>query len=101
MEANRSSLSESYLRFVWSNVSDALNIGLTGKKAKHWREFLGCKNNELRDYWTANHLNKIEHLEKYAEKLVTKKGIEPHEAMKAALDFYEFEILDKSEFIRS
>ena len=77
-----------------------LNVAITGKPAKYWREKLGCKQNELRNYWNDRHLNKIQHLEMYAEKSVTKKGVEPKQAMQDAINFYEFDIASESDFLR-
>lgn len=100
IKSNPESVSDNYLKFIWANVSDALNKALTGQKAKYWCDYLGCKRNELRNHWTDRHLSKIRDLENHAEVLVTRQGVEPMQAMSQAIIFYSYSICDPEEFLK-
>ena len=42
--------SEDAKKWVYSNVSDRLNIALTGYKGRYWCDKLGCDSGTLRNY---------------------------------------------------
>lgn len=81
-------LSDSYVKWIYSNVSDALNIAVFTKKAKPLCIERGCKREHLRDTHEAHDLNKLEHAENFAAKLIDKQDKEPLAAMKEAIAFY-------------
>jgi len=79
-------------KFLYSNVSDKLNIGLTGHKAKHWRDIVGCSDNAaLRDCWKDSHLERIKSVEEHATRLIV-RGQTPMDAIELALEFFDFSL---------
>lgn len=80
--------SEEYRRFIYSRVSDRLNVLLTGHKAAHWCELLDCQRGSLRDNWSTRHLQTIDEVERYATVLVG-KGEDPVAAIEQAVAFFE------------
>ena len=84
--------SEVYQKFVYSNCSDALNLALTGQKAKYWRESLGLGKDGLRDVWSEKMLDRLKTLEELAGRKID-KGLEPLEAVKAAIEAIDYPIL--------
>ena len=86
------SVSDTAQKFLYSNVSDKLNIGLTGHKAKHWRDIVGCSDNAaLRDCWKDSHLEKIKSVEEHATRLIV-RGQTPMDAIELALEFFDFSV---------
>ena len=83
-------VSDTAERFIYSNVSDKLNKGLTGHNAKYWREYIGCPDNAaLRDRWKDSHLDHIKSVETHATRSIV-RGQTPMDAIDIALDFYSF-----------
>ena len=82
-------LSENARKWVYSNVSDRLNIALTGYKGRYWCDKLGCDSSTLRNYWNDRHLDTIADIEKHATKVLAKMGCTPLEAMEAAIEFMD------------
>ena len=86
----RNVISDTAEKFIYSNVSDKLNVGLTGHKAKYWRDIVGCSDNAaLRDRWKDSHLDHIKSVETHATRSII-RGQTPMDAIDIALDFYEF-----------
>ena len=84
--------SEAYQKFVYPNCSDALNLALTGQKAKYWRDSLGLDKNGLRDVWSEKMLDRLKTLEELAGRKID-KGLEPLEAVKAAIEAIDYPVL--------
>ena len=84
--------SEAYQKFVYANCSDALNLALTGQKAKYWRDSLGLASNGLRDVWSEKMLDRLKTLEELAGRKID-KGLEPLEAVKAAIEAIDYPVL--------
>lgn len=83
-------VSDNYKLWAYSNVSDHLNRALFGKTSKQLKEERGVKTLELlRDQMSWKELDLIKTHELYASKLVDKQGVEPLEAIKLAIDFYQ------------
>lgn len=82
-------LSENAKKWVYSNVSDRLNLALTGHKGRYWCDKLGCDSSTLRNYWNDRHLDTIADIEKHATKVLAKTGCTPLEAMEAAIEFMD------------
>ena len=90
LECNK--VSDTAQKFLYSNVSDKLNIGLTGHKAKYWRDIVGCSDNAaLRDRWKDSHLDHIKSVEQHATRLIV-KGQTPMDAIELALEFFDFSV---------
>lgn len=81
-------LGERYCNFIYSDVSDCLNVVLFGMKAAPLCIKRGCPSNKLRDTHSAKDLNTIEHYEQHAMKLIDKFDQEPLAAMNEAIEFY-------------
>ena len=80
--------SDVYRKFIYSNVSDALNVALFGKKAKELREERGVETNELlRDSHSVEDLTKIEKIELLASVFIDKGDEEPLTAMRKAIAY--------------
>jgi hypothetical protein len=82
-------LNENYRTWIYSDVSDCLNVALFGMKAEPLCIKRGCPRNKLRDTHSAEDLKKIEYHENYAMRLIDKFDCEPLRAMKEAIAFYE------------
>lgn len=76
-------------KFTYCNVSDRLNLALTGKKAKAWCEKLGCTSGTLRDFWNDRHLAQISAIENHAAVVLRKTECKPMEALEQAIEFHE------------
>ena len=81
--------SDSDRKFTYCNVSDRLNLALTGKKAKVWCEQLGCTSGTLRDFWNDRHLAQISAIENHAAVVLRKTDCKPMEALEQAIEFHE------------
>jgi len=82
-------MSANYRKFVYSNVSDTLNVALFGKTAKKLREERGVETNELlRDSHSVEALKTISDIENLVVRLVDFKGYEPLTAMKKAIEIF-------------
>ena len=82
-------VSENARKWVYSNVSDRLNVALTGHKGRYWCDKLGCDSGTLRNYWSDRHLDTIADIEKYATKYIQKAKCTPLEALEAAIEFMD------------
>jgi hypothetical protein len=81
-----------------SSPSNLLNEGLTGFKAKYWREKLGITTDDaLRDAWCAKQLKRIETVEEIAKNQISKNGMTPIEAIKFALAATCYEVWSEEE----
>ena len=81
----RPEVSDNYRRWIYSNVSDSLNIALFGKKASRLCIERGCDRDELRnthDEFTLSRIDKIESV----VMIQIDSGMEPMEAMKFTLE---------------
>ena len=88
----RNVISDTAEKFIYSNVSDKLNVGLTGHKAKYWRDVVGCSDNAaLRDRWKDSHLDHIKSVETHATRLIV-RGQTPMDAIELALEFFDFSV---------
>lgn len=93
MTRHASEVSVNYRKWIWCNISDSVNLALTGKKASYWRKELNLKDDcLLRDYWNISVLSDIENIEELASKLIDKKDVEPKEAIKKAIEVLMIEI---------
>lgn len=81
-------------RFAYSNASDLLNIGLTGKKASCLVAELGISKDSLRDRLTAEALYEYRSIEKAASRAI-RQGIEPMQAVREALRSNYATVLDR------
>ena len=80
-------VSVEYIRFIYVNVSNAVNLAVFGMKAAEVREKLGLtKSQKTRDYIPAESLPEIAFIEKYAG-IQVKKGMEPMQAVTEAIQF--------------
>ena len=78
--------------FIYANVSDALNRAFFGMTAAQIREKLSIPPKTLlRDYMPASILGDIIFTEKYAGQCV-QRGMNPGEAIRAAIDFSQYPI---------
>ena len=77
-------VSVNYGHWIYSNVSDCLNLGLFGKKASKLCIERGCNKNELRDTHDEVTLARIDKIEAVAM-IQIDNGMEPIEAMKFTL----------------
>ena len=60
MVRHDSEISLNYKKWIWVNISDAVNLALTGQKASYWRKQLGLKDDcLLRDNWNLKMLSDI------------------------------------------
>lgn len=73
-------------KFIYINVSDALNVGLFGKKASKLREIIGCSKNDLRDHFSDKEIVAIHTIEDLAARLVMFEGLHPVRAVVKALE---------------
>jgi hypothetical protein len=73
-------------KFIYINVSDALNVGLFGKKASKLREIIGCSKNDLRDHFSDAEIVAIHTIEDLAARLVMFEGLHPVRAVVKALE---------------
>jgi hypothetical protein len=82
-------LSDGYRRFIYSNVSDAVNKAVFGKTAKQLRVERNLPDNiPLRDTHDADSLKLIDRIEDFAVRLIHRQDLEPLEAIKQAIEFY-------------
>ena len=94
-------LSEDAKRWLYSNCSDALNIGLTGQKSKHWKDTLRLnKSDPLRDYWSDLVLKKIETIEEFIGVLIDEDGMDPLTATKAALVTLRIKVIPEDKLFK-
>ena len=77
-------VSVNYGHWIYSNVSDCLNLGLFGKKASKLCIERGCNKNELRDTHDEVTLARIDKIEAVAM-IQIDNGMEPIKAMKFTL----------------
>ena len=77
-------VSVNYGHWIYSNVSDCLNLGLFGKKASKLCVERGCKKDGLRDTHDEITLARIDKIEAVAM-IQIDNGMEPIEAMKFTL----------------
>ena len=82
-------VSVNYVKFVYPNCSDAINKAILGKTAKQLCVERNCDKHNLRDSHSADILDRIATIEKYAEKLILKLNTEPLEATKESIAFFE------------
>jgi len=88
---NAESLSEGYKTFIYATCSDAVNRTIFGKTAKQLRLERGVKTDALlRDSHDRKDLQRIDHIEVYAMRLIDAKGEEPMEAVEAAIKFFDY-----------
>ncbi|NEO59245.1 MAG: hypothetical protein F6J98_02095 [Moorea sp. SIO4G2] len=81
--------SDAYRHFVYSTVSDIINLALTSKKAKELRIERGVRTNDLlRDTHDEATLRNIERVEDHATQLVDVQDMCPIDAARAAIAFY-------------
>lgn len=78
-------VSDNYRHWIYSNVSDCLNIALFGKKASKLCLERGCEKEKLRDTHDEVTLAKIDKIETVAM-IQIDNGMEPMEAMKFTLN---------------
>lgn len=83
---NHPQMSANERKFIYINVSDALNVGLFGKKASKLREIIGCSRNDLRDHFSDAEIVAIHTLEDLAARLVMFEGLHPVRAVVKALE---------------
>lgn len=83
----RNSPKQSYIDWIFVNVSNTLNRGLFGKSAKDLCEEKGCDREHLRDSFSESELREIGFIEDLAMRFIDKDDIEPIEAVKKALEF--------------
>lgn len=85
-------VSDATKTFMYSNVSDRINVGLTGHKAKYWKDLIGCSSSDLlRDRWTNKHLENIKYIEVHATRSIV-YGQTPMDAIDIALEFHNFSL---------
>jgi hypothetical protein len=76
-------VSESYKRFVYANVSDAVSQAVLGTTAKKYRESLGLPEGiSTRDYLNSEQVKQIDTIEKAAIMRVKRDNICPKQALK-------------------
>ena len=76
-------VSDAYKRFIYINVSDAVNKAILGTTAKKYRESLGLPDGvSARDYLTTEQLKQIDTIEKAAGMRVKRDGLCPKQALK-------------------
>ena len=78
-------VSDSYKKFIYSNLSDAINKGVFGKTAKQLCVERNVKKADLRDSHSEEELKSIAAIENLAMKLIDNKGFEPLSAVKEAV----------------
>lgn len=86
---NQNEVSKNYKQWIWVNVSDKVNVGLFGMKAKKLKESRNANPDApTRDYLSHQELKSIEYIEQYAMKLIDKNNVEPKEAIEKAIEFF-------------
>jgi hypothetical protein len=93
-------VSETWKRFIYINVSDRLNIALTGHPAAHWANLFDCPRSALRDHWNYRHLSNIDSVEKHATVLVL-RGADPLDALNEALGFFSYPVNPEPQRVRT
>ena len=85
-ERHHGELSENWIKFVWSNCSDAANRAVLGMKASKFRERFNLGKDELlRDHLETKELRLLAEIEHFAVRLTLKEDLEPYQAaMEAA-----------------
>ena len=73
-------------KFMYANVSDALNRGLFGHTAKSLCEHFKCPKNELRNHWDTHQLRMLERVEDFAMELIDDDNLDPMSAINKSLD---------------
>jgi hypothetical protein len=82
--------SDNYKSFIYSMVSDLVNKAVFGVTAKQLRTQRNLPSTQLlRDTHSPEHLTLIERIEDFAMRLIDKQDIEPIEATKEAITFYQ------------
>lgn len=80
-------VSDAYKRFIYLNVSDAVNKAILGTTAKKYRESLGLPDGvSARDYLTTEQLKQIDTIEKAAGMRVKRDGLCPKQALKDVIN---------------
>lgn len=69
---------------MYSNVSEAVNLVVFGKKAKKLAENLGVPKESLRSQFTSDELQLIREVENTATRMIDKLDTDPLEAVKTA-----------------
>lgn len=88
LDRNVSSVSVNHKKWIYSNVSDALNLAIFGKKAKDLCAERNVKRENLRDSHSEEELKQIDRHEDYAVRIIDKLGTEPLQAINEAIAFY-------------
>jgi hypothetical protein len=80
-ERHHGELSDNWIRFVWSNCSDAANRAVLGMKASKFREQFNLEKDEpLRDHLDTKELRLLAEIEHLAVRLTLKEDLEPYKA---------------------
>jgi len=91
-ERHHGELSDNWIKFVWSNCSDAANRAVLGMKASKFREQFGLKKDEpLRDHLEAKELRMLAEIEHLAGRLTLKEDLEPYQAAQEAAKILRIE----------
>ncbi len=75
-------LSDNAKKFMYSNVSDILNLALFGRKARHLAEDLKVDPKDLRDALSYRELSHVDNVEDLAVRLMDSTDMTPIEAIK-------------------
>jgi hypothetical protein len=76
-------VSDTYKRFIYNHVSDAVNKAVLGMTAKQFRDSLGLPNHvSTRDYCTTEQLKQIDTIEKASGMRVKRDDMCPKQAIK-------------------
>jgi len=86
-------VSDNYKRFIYSNCQDTVNRGILGKMAKKIRAEIDTSG-LLRDNYTVEALERIKTVQRLAAIQVTNKEIEPLQAVRNALEFCGYEVIE-------
>lgn len=90
--------SDNYRKWVYLNCQDTVNRGLFGKAAKKIREELGIGENKLlRDHYGRRALRRLEAIQSLACRYIIKNMTEPQDAVKKAIDEFNYGIIDYRE----
>jgi hypothetical protein len=92
---HKEELSEGAYKYMYANVSDILNVGLFGRKAKKLKQDWDLKENaHLRDFMNEEELEIIHIIEHQAKRLLL-EGMNPVEAMRESLKRNNFPIITR------
>lgn len=85
-------VSDNYIRFIYTNVSDCVNLKLFGMKAKKVREYFGLSDGLLlRDFLPSETLKIIDTIEKATAVRVRQTDSEPLQALKDVISLLGIE----------